>query len=797
MQFASIFLMAFLTLWLYAGITSQWYGVEQELALYNAQANLADMWAYGEGISEGDIRAVLRMEEVSQAQRRVRVSAEGSQAHKPTLTLYFLEENTINTPHLVAGAPIDCTRKASQSIWLDARFAEANGLSVGDAYAFTLSGVAMKLKIEGLVSSAEHVFFKGGTDLFPDYSKAGYGYCAISAFPVHAYLTQSIQNGTMDARQVLARLGGEGADAGASQARRIALAVDELNRQESLHDMVPWNELLLRSAQTDTVRMEERLDQVLARKVTFLLNRDNVPGVADLPSKLDMQKAIGNVFPLAFFMIAVLILVTTMSRMVTNQRTQIGTFKALGFRNRSILLHYLGYGFVLSAAGALAGLLAGIHTLPKLFFAPQQRSYSLPVWRAHIPLSVWAAVAIFVLVCTLATYASVRAILAGCAAEILRPKARIRVKHSALERGRLWRRLSFMVQWNLRDLSRSKVRSFMAVAGVAGSMMLLTCAFAIQDTLTHTQAWLYDDIQHYQTQINLQSGTPPVRAESLRSMAGGELLRMGRVEIWAGDKREATSVTVLESNALYHVTDSHRQHIVLKEGELAVSRKLAESLQVRSGDVIRWRVQGAKDWTRATVGVLSHHPMSQGITLLHSTFRKTGYTLAPTSIVTQQTDTHDAALFAADIFSSADLLAGWYESMNTLFLMTALLMVAAVLLALTVLYNLGLLAYNEMERNLATLKVIGFTSARIRKILFMQNAWLSVVGICVGYPVGQVLVRFITGSMGAQRDILPYVSARSVVLCVLVTATVSGATQMLFSGKVKRIDLVSSLKGVE
>ena len=749
MQFASIFLMAFLTLWLYAGITSQWYGIEQYLKQYNAETNLADVWAYGGTFSEGDIRELLRRPEITQVQRRLCISAEGQSENKPSLTLFFVEDNAINMPTLLEGEPFDFTRKSAQSIWLDARFADASGFRVGDTLAFAIDNITMKLNIAGLVYSSEHIFFKGGADLFPDYSKAGFGYCAISAFPAQQYPT------------------------------------------------IPWNELLIKGDYSDLAAMEAVLSKALPNKITFTVDRDNVPGVADLPSKLDMQKAIGNVFPLAFFMIAVMIIMTTMSRMVVNQRTQIGTFKALGFKNRNILMHYLGYGFVLSAAGALTGLFVGVNTLPKLFFGPLQRSYSLPVWQPVIPLAIWLAAAFFVAICTLATYLSVRSILSGRAAEILRPKAQTKVKHSVLERLPFWSRLSFMVQWNLRDLSRSKVRSLMAVVGVAGSMMLLTCAFAIQDTLTDTQVWLYDEIQGYETQLNLYPGTPPIRADSIRSMAGGELLKAGRVDIRVGDKAEAASVTVLESNSLYRLTDSSRNHIPLQDGDIALSRKLAQSLNVKSGDTIRWRLQGANDWTATEVSVISHNPMSQGVTMLQSTFGKAGYQLAASGIITPNKDTGNATLFVAGIFSRADMLDAWKVSMSTLFTMTALLMVAAILLALTVLYNLGLLSYNEMERNLATLKVIGFTSAKIRKILFMQNVWLSAIGIAAGYPVGQQMVRFIVGTMGSQRDILPYVSPISIALSILITLVASSVTNLMFSAKVKQIDMVMSLKGVE
>ena len=191
----------------------------------------------------------------------------------------------------------------------------------------------------------------------------------------------------------------------------------------------------------------------------------------------------GGVFPIVFFLIAALAMLTTMTRMTNNQRTQIGTLKALGFSQRKILLHYLSYGVWIGLAGGMIGLFIGPLFIPPILFNMQKTIYTLPNWSVAISPSSLLAVAIAVLCCGASSYFACYGQLKEVPAATLRPKAPKVGRHTAFEKSKLWRKFGFSVQWNLRDTMRSRIRSIMAVVGVMGCSALLLFGLGLRDTV--------------------------------------------------------------------------------------------------------------------------------------------------------------------------------------------------------------------------------------------------------------------------------------------------------------------------
>lgn len=231
-------------------------------------------------------------------------------------------------------------------------------------------------------------------------------------------------------------------------------------------------------------------------------------GAVPFYNEIQQHKAMGSVFPVVFLAIALLTILTTMTRMVNNQRTQIGTLKALGFQKRTILLHYISYGFWLSFAGAVTGAIMGPLTLPRLFYGTMQFTYTLPEWKPSMSPLFFTMALVTVLLCTLTTYWACRSNLRDTPSQTLRPKAPKAMKHGAYENTAFWAGLGFNAQWNLRDILRSKLRSIMAVIGVLGCTALLVCAFGLQDTLSDVVHWQYSDLYRFSTKAPSQRAYP-------------------------------------------------------------------------------------------------------------------------------------------------------------------------------------------------------------------------------------------------------------------------------------------------
>jgi putative ABC transport system permease protein len=302
----------------------------------------------------------------------------------------------------------------------------------------------------------EFGYYSNTKDLIPDYSQIGYAYCSINAFP---------------------------------------------NRDFINNASVPYTDLLIKTDRKDMVKLEEDISNALSGRYIAFITRSDFTGVSTLDAEVQQHKAMGNVFPIAFAAIALLSIITTMSRLVNQQRTQIGTLKALGFSQKKIIRHYLTYGFFLSLLGSFFGSIIGVHTLPHLFYPSMSTYYTLPEWKPAISPIFLLAPLITTLACTAATYFSCHKLVGDTPAQTLRPKAPESIKHTALEKGKLWERLSFRTKWNLRDIVRSKARIIMGFIGTMSCMALLICAFAMNDTMNDIKTWMYHEIQHYNTQI--------------------------------------------------------------------------------------------------------------------------------------------------------------------------------------------------------------------------------------------------------------------------------------------------------
>lgn len=742
-QFISIFLMAFLGVFIYAGVGGEWYGLQQTSAKYYQDTNLADVWVYGKNFSEEDVEAVSKVSGVSQVQRRLSLEAAADFDNNPSVTLHFIEKNNISKAYGVTGEDFSAQK---DGIWLDDQFARARHLKTGDTVSISAFGVKLEKKILGTVLSPEYVFSTGRNDIVPNHANYGFAYIPASAFP------------------------------------------QQMN--------MVYTELLITTGQAPDAALEDKINSALNGHYSVYLDRNSFGSYSMFYNEIQQHKAMGSVFPVVFLAIALLTILTTMTRMVNNQRTQIGTLKALGFQKRTILLHYISYGFWLSLAGALSGALIGPLTLPRLFYGAMQTTYTLPEWKPSISPLFFIMALITVLLCTLATYWACRSNLRDTPSQTLRPKAPKTMKQVAYENTALWAKLGFNAQWNLRDILRSKLRSIMAVVGVLGCSALLVCAFGMQDSLDDVVQWQYSDLNRFSAKLSLSENIPEGTAASILKQTGGEALMESAVEIKANSIKKTGELLVTDRVSLIKYTDAGRNYMELPPDRLSISYKMSELLGVKAGDKVSWHIYGQEKWVTGEIGAVYRSPVSQGITLSRELFEKSGFTFTPTAIVTSRNvDTLPEGVESK--WSKNDLTESYETMAEAMNIMVYILIFGAALLAVVVLYNLGVLSFTERLRELATLKVIGFQSKKIRQLLLTQNIWLTVIGIVPGIFLGKWLIVFMLSFMGDSFDMMCIITGFNIVVSTIITFVLSVSVNFMFSGKIKRIDMVSSLKGVE
>jgi putative ABC transport system permease protein len=357
-QFISIFLMTVLGVFIYSGVSSEWNGLQETADDFYDATNLADAWVYSSGFSEEEVKEVMEVEGVTGTERRLTLSGIGDFDNDPTIKLHFVESNTISRSKLIAGEEFST---AKDGIWLDSLFAEAKGLKTGDRITVSVNGFDITKEIKGLIMSPEYVYSAGDDDIITLHDNFGYAFLSDQAYPKELPLV--------------------------------------------------YSDLLITTSSPVTADLENEIDETLGGKYSAFLARKNMRSYMQFREEMKEHKAMGELFPILFLAVATLTIVTTMARLVNNQRTQIGILKAVGFKRRRILFHYISYGLWLSIAGTLLGAILGPLTLPYLFYGPMQTAYNLPEWKSAVPVSVLYMAILSVMLCTMATYFTCRNVL--------------------------------------------------------------------------------------------------------------------------------------------------------------------------------------------------------------------------------------------------------------------------------------------------------------------------------------------------------------------------------------------------
>ena len=741
-QFISIFLMAFLGVFVFAGVGGESVGLEVNSDNFYEDTNLADGWIYSAYINDLFMYQVDCLGATTDMERQVVVESVADFDNDPDVTLHFVENNTISKFYLIEGKKLDINDE--NGVWLDKSFADAKGLKVGDKIKFEFENYTIEKKIRGLGYSPEYVYHASSSSIIPDFNKIGFAYLSYKAFPT---------------------------------------------------DTVPYNVLNVKFDGTPE-NYNDILDYHMDGYYSSFVERSEHTSVSQFADEMDQHSMMGGIFPVVFILIAMLILLTTMRRIITHQRTQIGILKACGFKNRSIILHYVSYGFWLVLAGAILGLILGPMALPPLFYPSMSATYKLPLWEPAWDMSFVYVAALMVIISLAVSYYSVKGISNEKPADTIRPKVPKVSSSGFIERVSIWKRMSFNVRWNYRDAQRNKFRALMTIVGVIGCSALLVCAFGMYDGMNDLKDWEYTQINHYDSKLVIEEDTAQSQIDDIADKVNGDEIMEGAIEIESDGTKKSGSLLVLNETDLITPTDYDRNHVEIKDDEVSISEKMAKMLDVGVGDTVKWHIMGSDKWVKTKIDKIHADPISQGFIMSADKLEDLDLNYTPTSIVTQEhvTKNYDGVKAAN---SMKDMTASWDEMTEAMWLLIYILIFFACLLAIVVLYNLGLLSFTEIEREVATLKVLGFKTRALRKLLLTQNLWFTAIGFILGLPVGYYILAVMWESSGDSFYILPSISLTNFFLTLVITFALSILVNLMFSRKIKKLDMVESLKSGE
>ena len=747
-QFISIFLMALIGVFAFTGISGEVVGLMDVSSNYYEDTNLADGWIYGEDIDNDLFKEIKAMDQIKDAHREMVVDTVANYSSDPDITLHIVEgKQNISKFHLFKGHDFDENDK--EGIWIDKRFADGRNLDVGDKITLKFDGKTVSKTIRGIMYSPEYVYYIQEGSLLPDFSQVGFAY-----------------------------IPSKGADFDIEYNTIVLDAYEDLKENDFKDDL------------------EETLGQ---KAFVQYVDRDNNIGVKALQEEIDQHTMFSVIFPTIFVLVSLLTLVTTMSRVISAQRMQIGTFKAMGYSNKSIILHYLSYGFVLSLAGSILGLIIGPLTIPYLFYPTMSSTYSLPSWGPSWNISFFAVAALMVVSSVLISYISVKGISDESPAETIRPKAPKMVASGLVERTKIWKRFSFNERWNYRDAKRNKTRAFMSVFGVFACALLVMSAFGMSDSINDVEDWQYNQIYNFNTKLILEDNFTDAQLDHILAETDGEGMMEESIELKYKGNKKAGTLTVMNKSEYYRITDGDRNYIDLDPEGIAISDKMAEVLGLEVGDKVRWHVAGDPKWIDSEITETYTVPYGQGMIMTPKTFDKEGgddYNYSTNVILTKK-NVNKNYTGVSSITTREDIQNGWNTMTEAMDMMITVLTTFAILLAVVVLYNLGLLSFTEIQRELATLKVLGFNSKSLRRLLLTQNLWFSTIGFILAIPGAYLLLGFMMGSVGDSYSFPINIYLWNFVVSFLITFGLSVLVNLAFSIKIKKVNMVESLKSNE
>ena len=741
-QFLSIFLMAFLGVFVFAGVGGESVGLEVNVDKFYDDTNLADGWIYSNFINDLFLDQIYCLGATDQMERQLVVDSVADFSNDPEITLHFVENNTISKFYLIDGDPLDINDK--NGVWLDKSFADAKGLKVGDSITFEFEDYKIKKKIRGTGYSPEYVYHASQSSVIPDFSKIGFAYMSHKAFP---------------------------------------------------NDTVPYNVLNVKFDGT-AENYDKLLDYHMDGYYSSFVERSEHTSVSQFSEEIDQHQMMAGIFPVVFILIAMLILLTTMTRIITHQRTQIGILKACGFKDKTIMKHYISYGFWLVLIGSLLGLIIGPMTLPKLFYPSMSSTYILPSWEPAWSIDFVFIALAMIIMSILVSYYAVRSIFNENPADTIRPKAPKVSSSGMIERLGFFKHLSFNSRWNYRDAKRNKFRALMTIIGVIGCTALLVSAFGMYDGMNDLKEWEFNQINHYDSKLVIDDEASISEVDDVADEVNGDKIMESAIEIESDTCKKSGSLLVLNHTDLVTPTDYDWNRIKIEDDEVSVSQKMADMLGIGIGDTVKWHIMGSDKWIKTKIDKIHSDPTSQGFIMSADKLEDLDLNYTPTSVVTEEHVTKNYTAIKTTN-SLKDMTSSWDELTEAMWLLIYILIFFASLLAVVVLYNLGLLSFTEIEREIATLKVLGFKTNALRKLLLTQNLWFTTIGYLLGIPVGYYILKVMWESSGDSFYILPSISLMNLVITAAITFSLSILVNMMFSRKIKKLDMVESLKSAE
>ncbi len=648
---------------------------------------------------------------------------------------------------------------SSDKIWIDVYFAKKNQLKVNDEIVFKYLGKTFKKSIAGIVYIPDHVYVsKSSSEILPDNLKYAYAF--------------------MDYQKLMSEINQPGLSNTKTVYSQIMVKVKEVER-------------------TDNVKSEI---QDYFKKRTVVTKMREEPSVKVLQGEIDETSSIIGIFTGFFILISILSVATTMTRLISRDRTKIGTLKALGFSNAKIFWHYISYGVYLSVLGGLAGIIVGPLMISKFFMSNAMRFFEVPNCNP-----VLTTMSIIVYICltisiAITCYLATRHIIKQSTTEILRPEQpKINSRKMRFTTSGNFAKLSFTSRWNLRDMLRNRGRMITTIVGISGAIALVVMAFGVYTSMNNFIETEVNMINNFENTAVIDADkTETVDMKKIADIATNN---SEQKYIELVDKKDqsylTTNLFIDNSGGAIKFLNEQRETTELDNTGVNISRKIATEHGLRIGDTIRWRNVGDTKIYEAKITKLIVKQQTQNLTITKDFYERMVEKYTPTTFYLSDNDLtkNEELTKYLNVQSKAVMTDNLKQMLKTILNTLAVLLSLAIFLGIVVFYNMGILSFCEQEIQFATMKVIGFSSAKLSKIFTWQNIFITILSGLIGLPLGLIFTNYIYQvSVDDAYDIQTFIPWTVLVLSMLGTLILSVVLSRFLAIKIRRIDMVKALK---
>jgi len=750
MQFLSIIVLCMIGSFAFSALDGTARMMSTTVDVYFEENNLADFWVTLPDADKAALGRLASLEGVDDLCARATRDLESTLGDDVTVCVTAYDgEMDINLPLVREGALLDPADR--RGCLIEERFAQTHHLGMGDRVTVKLGGAEYTFVIRGIVVSPEYIVVSNGVAADP----STYGYILINACAMPELpLTQVVIT--------------------------LEDGADESVVQRAIQQLLPDALVVDRGAHNSTARATG--DAKMFENMTYI-------------------------FPVLAYAVAGLIVMTTLSRMIDNQRMQMGTLKALGFSARRIRNHYLSYAILPSLLGAVLGTIIAHHTLPYMLWDALLGQSEMP-YQLEPPISApaWGMVGLTVAMSVGICFFTYRRAAKETTAALLRPKPPKDGKRILFERITfIWSRLSFNAKMIIRNLMRNKLRTFMSLVGLLCCTMLIITSLGLQDSVMSLTENYYYGTMRYDLYASLAGDVGTAESYERRIDADVvECVMDTSVSLRAAAGSRTTRLSILgDAQTMQHLGEDHAL-IPLEDGRLAVTYKLSQTLNLSPGDEVTLYLPGDDEPVHLVIGQIVENNVSQGVYMNRSTweslrkgeFRPTAIQIAgPGERCMAQLDSLDEVDQIHDPHTQVTEMLKMLDTLSAVF---AILTLIALALAFVICYNMGLMNFVERIREYATLKVLGYHQKEIRSLILRENTIISLLGVLAGVGPGYLLTDVVMHACEPETGFYPGVpTVKSVIIACVVTYCFSQLIQRLLTRKVRTIDMVEALKSVE